>query len=87
MAATPEDVRKEAQPLPDKDLDGADVESSAEGEGAIMADTARVQDHEAERRLCRKFDIRILPVLAVMCEYLGERKAEKKKVNKTRSSH
>jgi hypothetical protein len=34
-----------------------------------LADTARVVDPVAERHLCRKFDVRILPVLAVMCEY------------------
>lgn len=69
MAADPvPDHRVEADPLPKKDIDVADVESSANGEGAVAADTARVQDHAAEVRLCRKFDIRILPVLAVMCE-------------------
>jgi len=31
-------------------------------------ETARVVDRIAERQLCRKFDFRILPVLAVMCE-------------------
>lgn len=70
MAADPVDLRAEAGALPKKDIDVADVESSANGEEAIVADTARVQDHEAEVRLCRKFDIRILPVLAVMCECL-----------------
>ncbi|KAH8811017.1 major facilitator superfamily domain-containing protein [Xylogone sp. PMI_703] len=39
-----------------------DVESSS----GNMFETARVVDHAAERRLCRKFDIRILPVLAIM---------------------
>lgn len=36
---------------------------------ALPGDTARVLDHEAERKLCWKFDIRILPVLAVMCKH------------------
>lgn len=58
----------EADPLPQKDVDVADVESSANGEGVVVADTARVQDHQAEMNLCRKFDMRILPVLAVMCK-------------------
>lgn len=40
-----------------------DGDSSA---GEIIADTARVIDHKAEMRLCRKFDIRILPFLAIM---------------------
>jgi hypothetical protein len=34
----------------------------AEGE------TARVVDHIAERQLCRKFDVRLMPVLAIMCK-------------------
>lgn len=33
-----------------------------------MAETARVVDHEAEKKLAWKFDIRILPVLAIMCK-------------------
>lgn len=36
---------------------------------AINDETARVVDHEAERKLCFKFDIRLLPVLAIMCTY------------------
>jgi hypothetical protein len=32
-------------------------------------DIARVTDHKAERALCFKFDIRLLPVLAVMCAF------------------
>ncbi|KAK0733213.1 MFS transporter [Lasiosphaeria miniovina] len=35
-------------------------------ETAESAETARVVDRIAERQLCRRFDIRILPVLAVM---------------------
>jgi hypothetical protein len=34
----------------------------AEGE------TARVVDRIAERQLCRKFDVRLMPVLAIMCK-------------------
>lgn len=41
------------------------IESQKEG---FMEETARVVDHPAERALCFKFDIRILPVLAVMCK-------------------
>lgn len=33
----------------------------------IVDETTRVVDHKAERRLCRRFDMRILPILAVMC--------------------
>lgn len=32
-------------------------------------ETARVLDKAAERRLCFKFDVRLLPVLALMCMY------------------
>lgn len=44
-----------------------DIESSS-GTGEILDETARVVDHKAERALCRKFDFRILPVLAIMCK-------------------
>lgn len=33
-----------------------------------QAETARVLDKAAERRLCFKFDVRLLPVLALMCK-------------------
>ncbi|UKZ67056.1 uncharacterized protein TrAtP1_008219 [Trichoderma atroviride] len=39
------------------------VESQKDG---FMEETARVVDHPAERALCFKFDIRILPILALM---------------------
>ena len=32
-------------------------------------DTARVLDHKAERALCWKLDIRLMPVLAIMCAF------------------
>lgn len=32
-------------------------------------ETARVVDHRAERQLCRKLDIRILPMLSIMCKH------------------
>lgn len=38
--------------------------SSAPG---VVGDVADIVDHGAERALCRRFDIRILPMLAVMC--------------------
>lgn len=41
------------------------VESQKDG---FMEETARVVDHPAERALCFKFDIRILPILALMCK-------------------
>lgn len=36
----------------------------------LYDDSTAVVDHAAERSLCWKFDIRILPVLAVMCKCL-----------------
>lgn len=54
-----------------KDIDVVDAGSSTNdepGEATVVAETARVLDHQAEVKLCRKFDIRILPVLAVMCK-------------------
>jgi hypothetical protein len=33
----------------------------------VVDDVTRVVDHKAERRLCRRFDIRLLPILAIMC--------------------
>lgn len=35
----------------------------------VVEGQAHVVDHAAERSLCWKFDIRLLPVLAVMCAY------------------
>ncbi|KAJ6167148.1 Major facilitator superfamily domain general substrate transporter [Penicillium chermesinum] len=32
----------------------------------VIDDVTRVVDHKAERRLCRRFDIRLLPILAIM---------------------
>lgn len=54
----------EESSIPRKDID---VESS-NGETAVIAETARVLDHAAEVKLTRKFDLRILPILAVMCK-------------------
>lgn len=65
------DVKMETDSFPKKDIDVADAESSHDGEPAVTvlaaeASTARVLDHAAEVKLCRKFDVRILPILAVM---------------------
>jgi hypothetical protein len=40
---------------------------SYESAPGIVDEVTRVVDHKAERRLCRRFDLRILPILAVMC--------------------
>lgn len=47
-----------------------DTEYQADDKENVVATTARVLDHPAERALCWKFDIRILPVLAIMCTWL-----------------
>lgn len=51
--------------------EGSPAPSIHNGDGTVgdpdtTTTTARVLDHAAEVRLCRKFDVRILPVLAVM---------------------
>lgn len=61
-AGTTKDVGSAAS---DRDL--ARMESQVKAVGEIQ-DTARVLDHQAERALCRKFDYRLLPILAVMCK-------------------
>lgn len=54
--------------IPRKDIDTGDVESFNGGPDVVV-ETARVLDHDAEVKLCRKFDIRILPFLAIMCKW------------------
>lgn len=39
----------------------------------VVDEVTRVVDHKAERRLCRRFDFRLLPVLAIMCMILSPR--------------
>ncbi|KAK0388078.1 hypothetical protein NLU13_4322 [Sarocladium strictum] len=49
---------------------GADSISGKSGEAnypaGVIGATAQVIDHEAEKKLCWKFDIRLMPVLAIM---------------------
>ncbi|PGG95540.1 hypothetical protein GX51_08222 [Blastomyces parvus] len=40
--------------------------NSSHGDGKFDESTAVITDHKAERSLCRKFDIRLMPVLAIM---------------------
>lgn len=42
--------------------------SSHDSGAGVVEDVVRVVDHKAERALCRKFDYRLLPILAFMCE-------------------
>ena len=54
---------------PDGDIARKDSGNATHDElpKTLYTDTVAVVDHAAERSLCFKFDIRILPVLAVMC--------------------
>jgi hypothetical protein len=38
----------------------------------VIDEVTRVVDHKAERRLCRRFDFRLLPILAIMCRFLSD---------------
>lgn len=49
------------------DIDDTLADSSEE-------ETARVVDKIAERQLCRKFDVRLMPVLAIMCKWTRKNK-------------
>lgn len=63
-----------AQKVDTSSLDEKDIKTAydvnepvePESEKATNTETAAVIDHHAERALCRKFDYRLLPVLAVM---------------------
>lgn len=64
------------------DREGSIREGSTDGneignDGKIDAygDEVHVVDHEAERRLCRKLDFRLMPVLAIMCKTGTKRSA------------
>lgn len=54
---------------PPCDPKAADLETSREPTTApgVVEDVVQVVDHRAERALCRKFDVRLLPILALMC--------------------
>lgn len=50
-------------------LDTVEEPNKLKGYGSgVLDEVTRVVDHKAERRLCRKFDYRLLPILAVMCK-------------------
>ncbi|RAQ55114.1 MFS transporter [Aspergillus flavus] len=49
--------------LDDNDTNKLGAYASAPG---VVEDVVRVVDHKAERALCRRFDLRLLPILAVM---------------------
>ena len=53
---------------PVKDSKTVDVETSRDPSSmGVIEGVVRVVDHQAERALCRKFDFRLLPLLAFMC--------------------
>jgi hypothetical protein len=64
-----DDHRQETTSAYNKDVDIQTKTNDSESLAAIdpLHDIARVIDHKAERALCRKFDFRLLPVLAFMC--------------------
>lgn len=51
---------------------GADSTSTKSGDvhhpAGVVEGNAHVVDHAAEKSLCWKFDIRLMPVLAIMCK-------------------
>ncbi|KAI6780839.1 uncharacterized protein J7T54_007318 [Emericellopsis cladophorae] len=49
-----------------QDKENALFDDTVDVEDRNDASTARVVDHIAERQLCRKFDVRLMPVLAIM---------------------
>lgn len=50
------------------DDDPSNLQGYASAPG-IIDEVTRVVDHKAERRLCRRFDFRLLPILAIMCRF------------------
>ena len=56
---------------PPYDSKTADLEAPSRQEPpsapGVVEDVVQVVDHKAERALCWKFDVRLLPILALMC--------------------
>jgi hypothetical protein len=59
----PEPAAKDAPVASYNNKHSDDAESRTED---VLGETAHVIDSAAERALCRKFDLRLLPILAVM---------------------
>jgi hypothetical protein len=49
--------------------DEKDLAAIYDGESDSAEEPVREVDHIAERQLCRKFDVRLMPVLAIMCTF------------------
>ena len=62
--ALPKDTKSVARDSITDDASQLNRCASAPG---VIDDVVQVIDHQAERRLCRRFDLRLLPVLALMC--------------------
>ena len=61
------DARDSKDPQdPQDSKDNAHIDDTV-AEAPVEAETARVVDKAAERKLCLKFDLRLMPVLAIMC--------------------
>jgi hypothetical protein len=71
MGQPSDDLDNEAFPSKNNvDIHAPTNESTGPGTVDPLHDVARVIDHKAERALCRKFDLRLLPNLAFMCMHL-----------------
>ncbi|QKX56859.1 uncharacterized protein TRUGW13939_03966 [Talaromyces rugulosus] len=67
MGQPSDDLDNEAFPSKSNvDIHATTNESTGPGTVDPLHDVARVIDHKAERALCRKFDLRLLPILAFM---------------------
>jgi hypothetical protein len=60
---TPVESPARKDSLPDEDPNKSDRYAPG-----VVENVAHVVDHKAERALCRRFDLRLMPVLAVMCQ-------------------
>lgn len=68
LAVSPTARNDTMGPPPPYDAKPVDIETSHEpAPPGVVEDVVQVVDHKAERALCRKFDFRLLPILALMC--------------------
>lgn len=63
LTAVDRRVSADRDSSPDEDPNKADRYAPG-----VVESVARVVDHKAERKLCWRFDLRLMPVLAIMCE-------------------
>lgn len=70
------------------EVDAVDNANKLQGYGStpgVVDEVTRVVDHKAERRLCRRFDFRLLPVLAIMCMIRSRREENETSTDLSRS--